>query len=107
MPPILDFITPLSILLCYSLAAALWGGSLLVRYVRHQLITRDRLIHTAWQVAIMGAAMTVGSAINSVYDRGMMSPLTTAIVATIWFAVFAGASWLLERRWPEEAEASR
>jgi hypothetical protein len=106
MPPLLEFITPLTALIAYALAAALWGGSLLWRYVRYQPITRRRLVHTAWNVAIMGAAMTVGNAINSVHDRGMMSPLTTAIVVTIWFAVFAGGSYLLERRWPAEPDAA-
>lgn len=105
MPPILEFITPLAALIAYALAAALWGSSLLWRYLNHQPITRHRVVYTAWNVAIMGAAMTIGNAIHSVHDRGLMSPLKTGIVVTIWFAIFAGGSYLLERRWPEEPDA--
>lgn len=106
MSPILELITPLNVLLAYALTAALWGISLLWRLLKDQPITRQRLVYTGWNVAIMGLAMTIGNAINTAYDRGVISFLTTGIVATIWFAIFAGASFLLERRYPEEPDAS-
>jgi hypothetical protein len=106
MPPILEFITPLNMLLAYALALALWGLSLPWRYLSHQPITRHRVVYTAWNVAIMGLAMTIGNAINTAHDHGTISFLTTAVVATVWFAIFAGASSLLERRYPEEPDAT-
>ncbi len=107
MLPFLELITPLSILVCYALASALWGISLLWRYLMRRPITRYRLVYTAWNVAIMGLAMTIGSAINSASDRGMMSFLTTAIAVAIWSAVFAGASMLLARWYPEEPDEAK
>ena len=79
MSPFLELISPVTVLIAYALASALWGMSLLGRYLKRQPITRERLVYTAWNVAIMGLGIAVGSAINAAYERAMISVLATAI----------------------------
>jgi hypothetical protein len=102
MSPVLEFITWPNVLLGYAVASVLWGIPLLWRYLSHQPITRHRAVYTAWNIAIVGPGLTIGNAITTAHERGMISLLTTAIAVAIWFAVFGGGSSLLERWYPEE-----
>jgi len=62
-------------------------------------------VYTAWNIAIVGPGLTIGNAITTAHERGMISLLTTAIAVAMWFAVFGGGSSLLERWYPEEPDA--
>jgi hypothetical protein len=85
----------------WALALAIGGGPLLWRFLNYRPLTRNAVLHAAWNFVATGCWFTFGNAAINAHERGMTSLPMSILAVALLLVVVAGGSLLMQRWCPD------